>query len=185
MILAAIERRLGAYWAVATGRLRAMAWRWRGARLGQRTKVAARCIVLRPWTLVVGARAELEPDVYIKVTSDGARLTIGNDVFVGRGVEFDISCALTVGNDVLIAPGCFVTDHFHRHAAAATIASQGCEEKPVAIGDDVWLGANVVVLAGVTIGRGAIVGAGAVVNRDVEPMAVVAGVPARRVGSRK
>lgn len=165
--------------------MRAWVLRGRGARLGSHARVAARCTVLRPWTLVAGARCEFEQDVYIKATSDAAQIKIGNDVFVGRGVEFDISCALTIGDGVLIAPGCFLTDHFHRHAATATIASQGCDEKPVSIGDDVWLGANVVVLSGVTIGRGAVVGAGAVVNRDVEPMAVVAGVPVRRVGSRR
>ena len=52
------------------------------------------------------------------------------------------------------------------------------------IEDDVWLGAHVVVLPGVTIGRGAIVAAGAVVNRDVESMSIVAGVPAKPIGQR-
>ena len=47
------------------------------------------------------------------------------------------------------------------------------------IGSDVWLGANVVVVPGVRIGDGAVVGANAVVTRDVPPMAIVAGVPAR------
>lgn len=51
--------------------------------------------------------------------------------------------------------------------------------KPVIIGEDVWVGANAVILPGVTIGRGAIIGAGTVVNQDVPPNTVVAGVPAR------
>ena len=55
---------------------------------------------------------------------------------------------------------------------------------PVTIGDDVWLGANALVANGVTVGRGAIVGAGAVVTKDVEPYAIVVGVPAKPIGSR-
>ena len=47
------------------------------------------------------------------------------------------------------------------------------------IEDDVWVGAQSVILKGVTIGRGAIIGAASVVTRDVPPYAIVAGVPAR------
>ena len=61
---------------------------------------------------------------------------------------------------------------------------QGRLEKVVTIGHDVWLGHNVTVMPGVTIGNGAVVGSGAVVTRDVEPYAVVAGVPARKIRMR-
>jgi virginiamycin A acetyltransferase len=50
----------------------------------------------------------------------------------------------------------------------------------VTVGNDVWIGSRAIVLSGVDIGHGAIVGAGAVVTDDVEPYAVVAGVPAER-----
>ena len=50
---------------------------------------------------------------------------------------------------------------------------------PVAIGDDVWLGARVIVLKGVTIGDGAIVGAGSVVTRDIPPWSIAGGQPAK------
>lgn len=50
---------------------------------------------------------------------------------------------------------------------------------PITIGSHVWIGASAVVLAGVTIGDWAVVGAGAVVTKDVPPLTVVAGIPAR------
>lgn len=56
--------------------------------------------------------------------------------------------------------------------------------KRVSLGHDVWIGHGVTVMPGVTIGNGAAVGSGAVVTHDVEPYAVVAGVPARRLRMR-
>ncbi len=55
---------------------------------------------------------------------------------------------------------------------------------PPLIGDDVWIGANSVVLQGASIGSGAVIGAGAIVTRPVEAFQIVAGVPARTVGQR-
>lgn len=54
-----------------------------------------------------------------------------------------------------------------------------CYAKPIAIGDDCWFGANVVVCPGVTIGDGCVVGAGSVVTRDLPPRTFSAGVPAK------
>jgi len=58
------------------------------------------------------------------------------------------------------------------------------EIKPVAIGNDVWIGINVTIMGGVKIGDGSIIGAGAVVTGNVDPYAIVAGCPARVIGYR-
>lgn len=58
------------------------------------------------------------------------------------------------------------------------------DNKPVKIGSDVWVGANVIILPGVTIGDGAVLAAGAVVTKDVEPYAIVGGVPAKVIRYR-
>lgn len=55
---------------------------------------------------------------------------------------------------------------------------------PVKIGNDVWIGANVLIIDGIKVGDGAIIAAGAVVNRDVDPYAIVGGVPARIIRYR-
>jgi len=58
-------------------------------------------------------------------------------------------------------------------------------DRPLIVGDDVWIGANVVVTPGCrSIGLGAVVGAGAVITKDVSPFAIVGGIPARRIGER-
>jgi len=184
MMFAGVEKLTGLQIGLVGDRLRALLWRQRGAALGIKSRVGARCVIQRPWGLKAGTRCQLEHEVFIKITQDLARIELGAEVFLGRGVELDIAYGLSVGDHTLIAPGCFITDHSHKCAAGASIASQGCEGAPVRIGSDVWLGAKSVVLAGVTIGDGAIVAAGAVVNRHVASMSIVAGVPARVVGQR-
>ena len=58
------------------------------------------------------------------------------------------------------------------------------ELKPIEIGHDVWIGTNAIILDGVKIGTGAIIGAGAVVTKDVEPYAIVGGIPAKLIRYR-
>lgn len=60
-------------------------------------------------------------------------------------------------------------------------AAHLCYARPVVIGNDVWLGANVVVTGGVTIGDGCVIGAGSVVTRDIPPFSLAAGVPCRMI----
>ena len=132
----------------------------------------------------MGARSEVEHDVFLKLDAPGARLVSGDFVFFGRGAEIDVVQSVTIGAHTLIAPNAFITDHTHNAAKATRIADQGNRIAPVVIGSDVWIGTGAIVLAGVTIGDGAIVGAGAVVTNDVAPYAIVAGVPARVIGER-
>ena len=65
------------------------------------------------------------------------------------------------------------------------IDEQGVATKAVTIADDVWIGANAVVLPGVTIGQHSVVAAGAVVTQDVPPYSVVGGVPAKVIKNLK
>jgi acetyltransferase-like isoleucine patch superfamily enzyme len=58
------------------------------------------------------------------------------------------------------------------------------QKLPPVIGNDVWVGMNVIIMRGVTIGDGAIIAAGSVVTRDIEPYSIVAGIPARHLRYR-
>ena len=100
------------------------------------------------------------------------------------GASASLAASVSIGAHTLIAPGVFITDHEHNHARGVRLDEQGRRIAPVVIGADVWLGTRAIVLAGVTIGDGAIVGAGAVVTTSVPAFAIVAGVPARRIGER-
>jgi maltose O-acetyltransferase len=99
-------------------------------------------------------------------------------ILYGRGM-------LDIGDDVLVGYQSIVLTSSHRfHDANTPIRLQGSDVKPVRIGNDVWIGARVIIQPGVTVGDGAVIGSGAVVTHDVPSFAVVGGVPARVIGRR-
>lgn len=106
------------------------------------------------------------------------------DVTIGDYTRIGIHCTVIgpvcIGHHVNLAQGITVTALNHNFADTnRRIDEQGISTRPVVIGDDVWIGANAVILPGVTIGRHVVVAAGAVVTKDVPENTIVAGVPAK------
>lgn len=106
------------------------------------------------------------------------------NVHVGRNVFFNFNVCLVddadiyIGDNCQIGPGCHIVTAQHP-VSPILRKSQLQYNKPVRLGNNVWLGAGAVILPGVTIGDNSIVGAGSVVTRDVEADVIVAGSPAR------
>lgn len=112
------------------------------------------------------------------------------DVTIGDHTRIGIHCTVIgpvcIGSHVNLAQGITVTALNHNYQdVTQRIDEQGVSTHPVVISDDVWIGANAVILPGVTIGRHAVVAAGAVVTKDVPDYCVVGGVPARVVKTIK
>ena len=106
------------------------------------------------------------------------------DVTIGDYTRIGIHCTVIgpvcIGHHVNLAQGITVTALNHNFGEKTKrIDEQGISTKPVVIEDDVWIGANAVILPGVTIGRHAVVAAGAVVTKDVPAYCVAGGVPAK------
>lgn len=98
--------------------------------------------------------------------------------YSGFGINSRIYGAI-VGKHVMMGPNCFIFSYNHRFERTdITMDQQGAtDEKMVVIEDDVWIGANVIILPGVTIGTGSVIGAGTVVTKNVPPYAVFCGNP--------
>jgi len=117
----------------------------------------------------------------------GTRFLNGRKVHLGPRNVINFSCLLDgriyeirTGADVSIGPEASILTLGH-DPGSPDFSNRG---GPVIIGDHVWIGYRAVILPGVSIGEGAVIAAGAVVTRDVEPFAIMAGVPARKVADR-
>lgn len=137
--------------------VRKIFFRMIGGKIGKRSRMDMGCFVAWPPRMRIGANTHINRGCVIQPF---ALITIGNNVSISH------RCNIIAGGHDLNSPT-FVGDH-----------------RPIQIDDYVWVGVGATILRGVHIGVGAVVCAGAVVTKDVEPFAIVAGVPAKKIGER-
>lgn len=142
---------------------------------------------MRGTLMRIGARTMIDAFVKIKPVGGSGDLVIGADCAINSGTVIYTGNGIRIGDAVLIAANCTLAPTNHQFAdRSKRIREQGFQPSRggIVIGDDVWLGANVVVLDGAVIGQGCVVAAGAVVRGELEPYSVYAGSPAKRVSAR-
>ena len=117
----------------------------------------------------------------------GCRFLNGRKIHLGERNVINFGCLLDgrkfhirMGNDVSMGPEASILTLGH-DPQSPDFTDRGGD---VIIGNHVWIGYRALLLPGVTIGEGAVIGAGAVVTKNVEPFAIVAGNPARKIGER-
>lgn len=108
------------------------------------------------------------------------QLVIGQRTVINQRCRLDARGGLTIGSDVSISPEVHILTADHDVFSAELLGRKSSVE----IGDFVFIGSRAMILPGCHIGRGGVVAAGAVVTKDVEPLTVVAGVPAREIAKR-
>lgn len=111
----------------------------------------------------------------------GERLQVGTGSIVGMWSILDARHGITIGAQVNISSEVVIWTAQHDPHSDVFAGTGG----PVVIGDHAWIASRATVLPGVTIGRGAVVAAGSVVTKDVPPLSIVGGVPARVIGERR
>jgi acetyltransferase-like isoleucine patch superfamily enzyme len=134
-------------------------------------------------TVEIGEVCELHQGV--ELNPFGGSIRIGGRVWVGPYAVIYGHGGVEIGDWTLVSMHCTILSSNHAIPDRGTLIRHVADELlPTRIGRDVWIGANAVILGGVTVGDGAVVAAGAVVTKDVEPGAMVAGVPARVIRRR-
>jgi galactoside O-acetyltransferase len=125
----------------------------------------------------VGARTVLLPPFH---AGFGSNVHIGDDFFGNVNIAFVDDVAITIGDGVMIAPNVTLTTTGHPVHPGRRVDFARFSE-PIVLEDRVWIGSNASVMPGVRVGYGSVIGAGSVVTRDIPPMTVAMGVPARPV----
>jgi acetyltransferase-like isoleucine patch superfamily enzyme len=122
-----------------------------------------------------------------------ASIRNAQNVYVGNNSHINLNCCvwagettrIRIGENLLMGPGVMMFAGNHGLGREMPMTFQPRVEQEIVIGDDVWLGAGVVVTGGVRIADGVVVAAGAVITKSIEqPYAIVGGVPAKVIGAR-
>ncbi|HVT66053.1 MAG TPA: acyltransferase [Mycobacteriales bacterium] len=156
---------------------------WRGTTtrvaIGERSRVGDEVkLSLRGGSMTVGANTDIRR---LGTYHVGGELTIGSGVVLSTGLHLHCAERVRVGDLTIIGEYSTIADSRHLRTPAGVPIHHATATAPVDIGENIWMGAHVVIAGGTVVGDLAFVAAGAVVTRDVRPRWLVAGVPAREI----
>ena len=108
------------------------------------------------------------------------------EIYIGKNTRIHGSCIhafkkIHIGNDCLIAANCQIFDANGHHSSAQQRHTNNGKAKEIKIGDNVWIGANSIILPGVSIGSNSIIAAGSVVNKSIPAEHIAGGNPAKSI----
>ena len=108
------------------------------------------------------------------------------EIYIGKNTRIHGSCIhafkkIHIGNDCLIAANCQIFDSNGHHSSAHQRHTNNGKAKEIKIGDNVWIGANSIILPGVSIGSNSIIAAGSVVNKSIPADHIAGGNPAKSI----
>jgi len=128
--------------------------------------------------LEIGENVMLSDGCSLQV-SEGARLVLGDRVFIGRQSVLVAVELIEIGADTLVAEHCTIRDQNHHLVPEERLQEVTALTAPVHVAPRVWIGAGVRVLKGASIGEGAVIAANAVVTEQIPARVVAGGIPAR------
>lgn len=136
--------------------------------------------------ILKNSRIKLNKGVYLrdhcKIESASGNIEIGENTFFNSNCHIVSYKKIKIGKDCLFGPNVCIYDHDHRYnQKGIPIRKQDFYIEQVTIGNNVWVGANVVITRGVKIGDNVVIGANSVVTRDIRSNSVNAGIPVRKL----
>lgn len=154
---------------------------------GDRLKIGRGVELIGRENIRLGNSVTLWGNSCLNATGQRGHIEIGDSTHLDQYCVLYGQGGLTIGSGCAIAAGVVIYSQSNQYKFDPTgpILGQPVIHAPVTIGDDVWIGARVVILPGVAVGSHAVIGAGAVVRHGVEAWSIVGGVPAKNIGQRK
>nr|WP_315482380.1 acyltransferase [uncultured Undibacterium sp.] len=138
--------------------------------------------------IVIGAHASIDSFVKVKPAGGNGDLVVGDRTVINSGCVLYTGNGVLIGNDVAIAANCTFAPVNHAYKdKSRRINQQGFlpSRGGILIEDDVWIGANVVILDGAILRTGCVIGAGSLVRGEIPAYSIQAGNPLRHLGWRE
>jgi len=170
--------------------LRSRIWRLlnipRFAKLNKYSYIEKPFLLTGVQSFFLGENVKIWPFARIEVsvgTKSDPALKIFNHTIIQPFVHIGVAEKVTIGKHCLIASHVYITDHDHNISLPRSHPSymDNLQTSAVRIGDYAWIGEKVNILKGVSIGESSIIGAGSTVTRDIPPIAIALGSPAKVV----
>lgn len=141
----------------------------------------------RKTSIVIEDHVFIDSFVRIRPVGGSGNVRIGKNSFINSGTVIFSGNGIEIGEWVLIAPNCTLAPTNHAYTSRElTIRHQGFlpSKGGIVIEDDVWIGANTVILDGAVLRKGCVIGAGSLVRGEVEAYSIQSGNPLRKLGMR-
>lgn len=139
------------------------------------------CIITAPERISLGNEVIISRNCSL-FAHDNGTIKIGGGAHINSGVILSAANGgeIVLGENVIIGPNAVMRASSHLYSKRdIPIKEQSYLNGKIVVEEDVWIGANVVILPNIRIGKGSVIGAGAVVNSDIPPYSLAGGVPAR------
>jgi acetyltransferase-like isoleucine patch superfamily enzyme len=134
--------------------------------------------------IVIGSK--FSTNGIVRLYADNGEILIGNNNSYNSNVFIGASGGkINIGNNVLIGPNSVLRASDHNFKRDELIYNQGHTSGKIIIEDDVWIGANVVILKDVIIRKGSVIGAGSIVTKSTEEYSINVGIPSKKISERK
>lgn len=136
--------------------------------------------------ITLGDHVNMGINLTIEVTPKG-HITIGDHTDLTQNILISSACSIQIGHNVMIAERVSIRDTTHTIAKDKLIMEQPSVSAPIVIEDDVWIGANSIILQGTSILKGSVIAANStlIAGTVTEEYGIYAGNPARLIGKRK
>jgi virginiamycin A acetyltransferase len=138
--------------------------------------------------IVIGPECRIDSFVKIKPVGGSGDVVLGERCYLNSGCVLYSGNGIHIGNDVLIAANCTLAPVNHAYRDRQRLVCEqgfGPSRGGIVIEDDVWIGANCVLLDGAVLRRGCVVGAGSLVRGELPPYSICRGTPAAPVDERR
>lgn len=169
-------------WKGTASRIRQLIYRLLGVKILGHCSFSRVSIPKNFGNITIGRHCGLDDRVTLLSVNDNGvpgRILVGERTYINRNTIIDACNLVQIGKNCAIGPNCYITDHDHGFDFKSPPLQLPLRSKPTIIGNNVWVGANSIILKGVSVGDGAVIGAGSIVTKDVSAATIVVGVPAK------